>query len=166
MADFKPRVFTQTFGVVGGLLEKDGKFLLVRESQRKGPDNGKWSHPAGWIDVGENPVTGGKREVEEETGVRFTPTAVLGIYSLVREDIEKELNAVAHAIKIIFIGEFTDSDGSLHDDVTEIRWFTPEEIESMDNKTLRDLDIKQMVRDYISGKKYPLSIITHTVAKP
>ena len=82
-----PRVFSQTFGVVGGLLEKDGKFLLVKESKRKGPDDGKWSQPAGWIDVGEDPVAAGKREVEEETGVEFTPTAILGVYSLVREDV-------------------------------------------------------------------------------
>ena len=67
------RVFTQTFGVVGGLLERDGKIFLVREAQRKGPDNGKWNHPAGWIDVGENPVEAVKREVLEESGFSFSP---------------------------------------------------------------------------------------------
>ena len=76
------RVFTQTFGVVGGLLERDGKILLVREAQRKGPDSGKWNHPAGWIDVGENPVEAVKREVLEESGFSFTPKHLLGIYSL------------------------------------------------------------------------------------
>ena len=166
MADFIPRVFSQTFGVVGGLLEKDGKFLLVRESQRKGPDDGKWSQPAGWIDVGEDPIIAGKREIEEETGVNFTPTAVLGIYSLVRKDVEKQLNAVPHAIKIIFIGKFTDKQTGLYDDITETKWFTPDEIYSMDNQTLRDLDIKQMVKDYLAGKKYPLDLIIHTVATP
>ena len=114
MTDFKPRVFSQTFGVVGGLLEKDGQFLLVRESQRKGPDDGKWSQPAGWIDIGEDPLTAAKREVEEETGFEFTPNAVLGLYSLVRKDIEPELNATPHAIKIIFIGNFTDKNRGLH----------------------------------------------------
>ena len=154
------------FGVVGGLLEKDGKFLLVRESQRKGPDDGKWNQPAGWIDVGEDPVIAGKREIEEETGVNFTPTAVLGVYSLVRKDVEKELKAVPYAIKIIFIGEFSEKQSALHDDITETKWFTPEEIYAMDQKTLRDLDIKQMIRDYLGGQKYPLDLITHTVASP
>jgi hypothetical protein len=29
---------------------------------------------------------------------------------------------------------------------------------------LRDLDIKQMVKDYLAGQKYSLEIITHTVS--
>ena len=161
---FMKRVFSQTFGVVGGILEKDGKFLLVRESQRGLPDDGKWNQPAGWIDVGEDPVAAGKREVEEETGFEFTPTGVLGVYSLVRKDVEKELDGLPHAIKIIFIGEFSERNNTLQDDITDTKWFTPEEIYAMDNSTLRDLDIKQMVRDYLAGKNYPLGIIIHTVA--
>ncbi len=159
------RVLTQTFGVVGGLLERDGKILLVREAQRKGPDHGKWSHPAGWIDVGENPIEAVKREVQEESGFSFTPRYVLGVYSLVRRDIEKELGTTPHAIKIIFIGDISEiQNGNLQDDVSETRWFSPDEIYSMDQETLRDLDIKQMVRDYFAGKKFPLEMVIHTVA--
>ena len=159
------RVFTQTFGVVGGLLERNGKILLVREGQRKGPDNGKWSHPAGWIDVGENPIEAAKREVLEESGFSFTPKYLLGIYSLVRRDVEKEFDATPHGIKIIFIGDISETQsGTLEDGVTETRWFSPEEIYAMNNATLRDVDIKQMVRDYFSGKKFSLDGIVHTVA--
>jgi ADP-ribose pyrophosphatase YjhB (NUDIX family) len=160
------RVLTQTFGVVGGLLERDGKILLVREAGRKGSDYGKWSHPAGWIEVGENPIEAVKREVQEESGFSFTPQYVLGVYSLVRRDIEKELGAAPHAIKIIFIGDISEiQNGNLQGDVSEARWFSPDEIYSMGQETLRDLDIKQMVRDYFAGRKFPLKIITHTVAK-
>jgi 8-oxo-dGTP pyrophosphatase MutT (NUDIX family) len=81
---------------------RDGKILLVREAQRKGPDNGKWNHPAGWIDVGENPIEAVKREVLEESGFTFTPKYLLGIYSLVRKDIEKELGATPHAYQGYF----------------------------------------------------------------
>ena len=56
------------------------------------------------------------------------------------------------------------SSGKLEDDVTEARWFSPDEIYEMDNMTLRDLDIKQMVKDYFAGKKFPLESIAHTVA--
>jgi hypothetical protein len=48
--------------------------------------------------------------------------------------------------KIIFIGDISEtSSGRLQDDVTEAKWFSPDEIYAMDNKTLRDLDIKQMM---------------------
>src|SRR4030043_154693 len=96
------RVYTQTFGVVGAILERNGKILLVKEAQGRG--KGKWSQPAGWIDVGENPIDAVKRGVEEE-------------------------------------------------------------IEKMDTATLRDLDIKKIVKDYLTGKRYPLEIITHTISE-
>lgn len=159
------RVFSQTFGVVGAIIEKDGKFLLGKETKHVKRDQGKWSHPAGWIDVGEDPISAVKREVKEETGLDFTPTHVLGIYSLVRKDIESE-RGIPHAIKILFIGNYKESEHQHDkDEISEIRWFAPEEIEQMDLKTLRDLDIKKAVKDYLAGKKYPLDIITHTISK-
>lgn len=154
------RVFTQTFGVVGSIIEKDGKILLVKEAS--GIDKGKWNHPAGWLDVGENPIDGAKREVEEETGYEFIPTGFLGIYSLVKN--VKVDGSTRHPIKIIFLGDISDEKTrELEDDISEIKWFTPEEIYNMDTDTLREEDIKTMVKDYLSGKKYPLEIITHTV---
>lgn len=159
------RVFTQTFGVVGGLLERNGKFLLVREAYRKGPDHGKWNHPAGWIDVGEDPIKAVKREVLEESGYEFIPKYLLGVYSLVRNDIEKEIGGTPHGIKLIFIGDISANPVSeLHDDVSETKWFAPEEIYAMDSAKLRDTDIKQMVKDYLAGKKFSLDAVTHTIA--
>jgi hypothetical protein len=31
----------------------------------------------------------------------------------------------------------------------------------MDSSTLRDADIKQLVKDYFAGKKYPLELVNH-----
>src|SRR4030042_152444 len=148
------RVYTQTFGVVGAILERNGKILLVKEAQGRG--KGKWSQPAGWIDVGENPIDAVKREVEEETGFLFTPTEVLGIYSLYKKEFLRE-GGDSHGIKIIFTGNISQNqEKALAEDITEIGWFLPEEIEKMDTATLRDLDIKKIVKDYLTGKRYPL----------
>ena len=65
------RVFTQVFGVVGAIIEKEGKILLVKEAGTH--DKGKWNQPAGWIDVGEDPIEMVKRELKEETGLDFNP---------------------------------------------------------------------------------------------
>lgn len=158
------RVFSQTFGVVGALLVKDGKVLLVKESGTA--DKGKWNQPAGWPEVGEDLVLAGKREVEEETGYEFIPKHLLGIYCLVRTDLTERLGGTPHALKFIFIGEIsTEPVKEPASDVAEIKWFTPEEIEAMGPEILRDLDIKQIVKDYFAGKKYPLEIIRHTESK-
>ncbi|MBU3934706.1 NUDIX domain-containing protein [Patescibacteria group bacterium] len=160
------RIFTQTFGVAGAIIEKDGKILLVKESQRKGIDAGKWNHPAGWIEVGESPIDAAKKEVEEESGFKFTPTYLIGIYSLNREDFLKHGEEVHHPIKLIFTGTISEErNKNLADDISEARWFAPEEIYKMNSDILRDSDIKQIVKDYFSGKKYPLDIITHTTQK-
>jgi len=159
-----PRIFTQTFGVVGAIIEKEGKILLVKETKEIAKD--KWNQPAGWIEVGENPLETIKREVKEETGFQFTPTHILGIYSLFQKGLKEKFNITPHPIKIIFIGDISkEKMGELHDDISETKWFSPEEIEKMDKDTLRDLDIKKMVKDYFAGKRYPLELLTHTVSE-
>jgi ADP-ribose pyrophosphatase YjhB (NUDIX family) len=154
------RIFTQTFGVVGAIIEKDGKFLLVKEKKESAKD--KWNHPAGWIDLEEDTIDAVKREVKEETGFDFEPKNILGVYVLVKQ----ELKDLHHAIKIIFTGSINGEQGKyMLDEISETRWFSPEEIEAMNLNTLRDKDIKTMIKDYLAGKKYPLEIITHTIQK-
>ncbi|MFA6189986.1 MAG: NUDIX domain-containing protein [Candidatus Staskawiczbacteria bacterium] len=156
------RVFTQTFGVVGAIIEKDGKFLLVKEGDHNKAAYGKWNQPAGWIDLEEDIISAVKREVSEETGYDFVPKNILGIYILVKKEGEN----IHHAVKIIFIGDISENKvRKLEDDISEARWFTPEEIENMGLDILRDLDIKTEIADYLSGKKYSLELLTHTIQK-
>ena len=157
------RVFTQSFVVVGALIERDDRFLLVKEAG-KGADEGKWNQPAGWLDLGENPQDAAIREVKEETGYDFTPTQLLGVYSLFRKDLES-FGKTPHAVKLIYIGKIAGDQAELHGDVSDTRWFTAEEIELMDSATLRDVDIKQLVRDYMANKAYPLAVVSHTVSR-
>jgi len=161
---YMTRIISQPFVIAGAIIEKEGKVLLVKEAKKIAKD--KWSHPAGWIDVGENPIEAVKREVKEETGFDFTPTHILGIYSIVEKRLQKKLNTTPHPIKIIFLGNISDKKkGELYDDISEIRWFLPEEIEKMGRDILRDSDIKKMVKDYFDGKRYPLELITHTISE-
>jgi len=154
------RDYSQTFGVIGALIERDGKILLVKET--KATARGKWSHPAGWLEVGEDALEAVKREVKEETGFDFEPKSILGIYLLVKN----EAGVIHHPVKIIFLGDISDKETTeFADDVSETKWFTPEEIENMDLNTLRDVDIKTMVKDYFSNKKYPLNLLIHTIQK-
>lgn len=157
------RYFTQSFACVGAILEKDGKILLVKEAG--GRDKGKWNQPAGWIDVGHNPLDMVIQEVREEAGLIFEPTHLLGIYSLARKDHEGPNGNLPHALKLIYTGEFQETGETPSvEEILELRWFLPEEIYSMNSEILRDMDIKKEVKDYFNGKRYPLEIVSHTVA--
>ena len=158
------RVYTQTFGVAAAILEREGNILLVKESNPSHPDHGKWNQPAGWIDVGEDPIEAVKREVKEESGYTFTPEALLGIYSFVRNDMVSYRGSPPHGIKILYVGSISGVQNDWNkDEISEVRWFTPKEIYAMDEATLRDADIKKEVHDYFAGVRFPLAVVTHTV---
>jgi 8-oxo-dGTP pyrophosphatase MutT (NUDIX family) len=155
------RVFTQTFGVAGAIIEKEGKILLVKELEEKAKN--LWNHPAGWIEIGNNPIEVVKKEVKEETGFNFEPQCIIGIYSLFKTNLKEKFGIMPHGIKIIFSGEISqESEGHLTEEIAETQWFKPDEIYQMDIQTLRDMDIKIIIRDYFEGKRYPLDLITHT----
>ena len=59
------------------LIEVGDRIVLVR---RKHPPEG-WAIPGGFVEVGETVETAAVREAFEETGLRVTLTALLGVYS-------------------------------------------------------------------------------------
>jgi len=158
------RVFTQTFAAVAALIEKDGKFLLVQEGYA-GADTGKWNLPAGWLEVGEDPLFAVKKEVREEAGLEFEPKKIVGIFSLVRNDLRNNLYNAPHGVRFVFSGVVTGGELKPEepDEITDVKYFTAEEIEAMDGGVLRDADIKRAVRDYQAGVSCSLDVLHHTV---
>ncbi|HSH31859.1 MAG TPA: NUDIX hydrolase [Candidatus Saccharimonadales bacterium] len=158
--------YDQPYIVVGAFIEQDGKILLIQENHF--PDKGKWNIPAGKLDFGEDPVQAAIREVREEAGVVFNPTAVLGIYSVLREDVSSKTSNI-HAVRLVFKGSHTGrvnlNRGELNSDgeaeISDHQWLTPQEIEEMDIKLLRYWDVKQQAKDFLLGKEYPLDFIKH-----
>lgn len=63
--------------IVGGVVEKDGKYLLVQEAKEK--CRGKWNIPAGHLDPNETIFDAAKREVKEESGLDVELTGVCQI---------------------------------------------------------------------------------------
>lgn len=160
-------VYTQPYIVVGALVVNDDKILLLQENHL--PDKGKWNIPAGKLDYGENPLKAVAREVHEETGLQFRPTAILGLHSIHRKDVPNE-QGTTHVLRIVFTGsyqgELSNQYGEIENgdpEIADYKWLTPDEILRMDNSLIRYHDLKDYVRDYISGKSYALDMITHLV---
>jgi ADP-ribose pyrophosphatase YjhB (NUDIX family) len=66
---------------VRAVVEKEGKLLFMRESQ-----DGLWSLPGGWADIGESPSQIAEREVLEETGFRVRAIKLLALYDKARHE--------------------------------------------------------------------------------
>ena len=151
------RVRSQPFVVVRAFIENDGKFLLVQENW--GEVKGMWNFPAGWLDLGENPLAGAIREAKEESGYDFTPDYLLGIYSFIKTK-DGQPN---QPVEIVYRGSVSGEQAAVDsEEISAVRWFTPEEIMAMDTKTLRDEISKEMLKDHLSGRKYPLDTIKYT----
>lgn len=157
--------YAQPYIVVGALIVKNGKILLVKENHP--PDKGKWNIPAGKLDYGENPTQAVKREVYEEAGLEFEPKAILGLHSVHRKDVPEPVGTT-HVLRVIYIGEISgevnNKNGEVENgepEIEEFSWLSPEEILSMDDSLIRYHDLKDYVLDYQASKSYPLDLIKH-----
>ena len=90
--------------VIGGLIEKDDKFLLVQEAKEN--CKGKWNIPAGRMEVNESVIDCLKREIKEETGCDNIPTGILEIGNKVLENdifLSIILKFIKYYYSLIFI---------------------------------------------------------------
>src|SRR5918911_4657285 len=77
-----------------------GRILLVKE-----PDDGGWSLPGGWADVGESPAEAAVREVFEESGYRVRPVRLI---SALDRDRHGHPPIPYHVYKLVFLCEILD----------------------------------------------------------
>jgi len=115
--------------VTGGVLEKDGRFLLVEENQKI--CKGKWNIPAGGLDENESLIEGAKREIYEETGCKVEITGILEIINEILEGV----NVVCFFFDTKIIAENINADG---EEISNVKWFTYEEILNMKDKLRAD----------------------------
>ena len=108
--------------VAGGIIEKDGKYLLVQETQEH--CRGQWNIPAGGVDDGENVIDAAKREVFEETGCKVEIT---GILEIVNRNLE-DRDVIIFIFDTKLIEENIQIDG---EEISDVKWFSYEEILNM-----------------------------------
>ena len=108
--------------IVGGVIEKDGKFLLVQEAKER--CRGMWNIPAGHLDPNETIFDGAKREIKEETGCNVELTGVLQIGNKVLES--DTFVSVIFSTKLIEENIKYDPN-----EILDVKWFTYDELINM-----------------------------------
>jgi ADP-ribose pyrophosphatase YjhB (NUDIX family) len=99
---------------------RDGTILLVKE-----PDDGGWSLPGGWADVGETPAGAAVREVYEESGYRVRALRLVAAYD---RDRHGHPPIPYHVYKLVFLCEIVDYTPSLAVDADGVAFFGEHEL--------------------------------------
>jgi len=103
----------------GALPEDDGgRVLLARRGVE--PARGRWDTLGGFVNEGEHPLDGLRREVREETGREFEPRRFLGIWMA---DYDGRAT-----LSLFWAGRLDTGDAIASDDVAELRWFARDEL--------------------------------------
>ncbi len=111
---------------VKGLYYKDGKILLVKESDEL---SGKWEMPGGGLDFGEDIIAGLKREIQEETGLVVTKVSKrpLYVWSWRFEDC-RDMDWY-YSLVIAYRIELENLDFTPSDECVEMRFFSKEDLQ-------------------------------------
>ena len=105
---------------VRAFIIRENKILMVRES-----DDGLWSLPGGWADVGDSPAQAVCREVLEETGLNVNVTKLLGVWDRNQHGHPPH---PWHIYKLIFLCEETGGELAISHESLDIGFFALDEL--------------------------------------
>ena len=114
-------------GAMAAVQRADGRLLVARRI-----DDGEWSLPGGFTQLGENAAHTAVREVREETGIQICLERLLGISSPIQPWVYPNGDQ-AQAVISIFLAH--PLGGELRPDQVEssqVEWMTPDEVLALD----------------------------------
>jgi ADP-ribose pyrophosphatase YjhB (NUDIX family) len=120
---------------VRGVAFRESRILLVR-----GADDGLWTMPGGWADVGDRPSEAVEKEVREESGFPARAVRLLGVQN---RDLRERGPWPFHAYKLFFLCEL------LADEPGPLTGVETEEVGFFDEDSLPELS--QRVGDHGVG---------------
>jgi NAD+ diphosphatase len=110
---------------VSALVEDDdGRVLLARRAVE--PYRGLWDPLGGFLEEGEHPVDGLRRELVEEAGLHCEPVRFLGTWM----DFYGDAPEAAATLNLYWTMRIVSGEPVAADDVAELRWFAPDELPS------------------------------------
>jgi len=102
---------------------RDRRILLVRERE-----DGCWTLPGGWADIGQSPAESVVREVREESGFEVRAVRLIAVLDRNRHPHPP---IPYHAFKMFFLCELTGGEASASFETTGVDWFAPDALPSL-----------------------------------
>jgi ADP-ribose pyrophosphatase YjhB (NUDIX family) len=108
---------------VRGAVFQDGRVLLVRESE-----DGCWTFPGGWAEVGQSAAESVEREVREESGYLVKAVKLLACW-----DRNKHAHPAIpfHAYKLLFLCRILGGGSMVSSETTAVGFFAEDEIPAL-----------------------------------
>jgi ADP-ribose pyrophosphatase YjhB (NUDIX family) len=113
----------------------EGGILLVRE-----PDDGGWSVPGGWADVGETAAESAVREVYEESGYRVRAVRLISAYD---RDRQGHIPLPYHVYKLVFLCEIVDEPPASRVVTAEVGFFGEEDLPDLSLSRITPAQIRR-----------------------
>lgn len=138
---------------VAAVIEHDAKFLLVEEETSQGV---RLNQPAGHLEADESLLAAVVRETLEESAYQFESQHLVGIYRWHSPDSGTTYLRFAFAGRIL--AHYPEQ--LLDQGIIRAVWMTEEEVRASQARHRSPL-VLRCVEDFLSGKKYPLDILSH-----
>ena len=159
-----PRMTWYAHSSVATIVEQEGRFLMVEEGvEDTGADmqdrQTVFNQPAGHLEAGETLFEAALRETLEETAWRVELTHFLGLYHYPAP------NGVTY-IRHCFVARALEHEPQrrLDTGIVAAHWLPAETILA-DDFPARSPIVRRVLRDYLTGLRYPLDIIHHHQAE-
>ena len=126
----------------GAVIYRDGRVLVTRRGSE--PEKGRFDIPGGFLEAGEHPIDGLRRELREELDVE------------VDVDMDDCLQMVPHeygekgewVLSIGFKARLVSGEPTPSDDVAEAHWISKDEVDQVDFAWEHDRELVRKVFDH------------------
>lgn len=128
-------VYASSKPTAGAVCIDDGRVLLARRAVA--PFQGYWGVPGGFLEEGEDPLDGLRRELKEETGLEIEPEHFLGIWM----DRYGSDSTAEATLNLYWTARVVGGEAAPADDVSELRWFDREELPPADELAFENVPL-------------------------
>lgn len=125
--------------------DAEGRVLLARRAHE--PDAGLWDLLGGFLEEGEHPLDGLRREMLEETGLEVEPGEFLGAFL----DTYGDDPGATSVLNLVWEARISSGEPKAADDVAELRWYPLDELPPREELAFR------WIEEFLAGLRRPAS---------